>query len=410
MNVWCSKCGESIEGLPESSSEARIYNPICGCDNLDDSHAQLVEKLVVQKLREIDEQPGHNLHKAYQYLNARKEWRLLKGDGGLEKLERYGLYINQMVAGMIMEEGRKVTRNFSMMEETKHGIKQSVEDLRRRDRDRICGAGYAIPPWDNGVLHYYAVPEEEEEDEYENIDEFIEEVNDGVPDLISESKIFEERIQENLRKKNSPIVKKTREDHTGVDVKLIGTAHKTWLMLEDIKKELEECDLIMVESSSTESLSPSTMVGHRAALAQVSYLNGDIIEVLEGYPDQRFVGEDPGGYSLLSLFKSGGVTHDLKERQKKIDDHRGKDPEYFTKVVDERDHKFALQAIEHIIDNYYERGIDKVAVVAGKDHIPGIYQYFDSIGFGEDEREKSNIKSEDEESNRITNDSAFDWG
>lgn len=409
MNTKCPECGVEVDRLPENDSPFGGSEPICGCSYLSDSHEELVERLVVEKLRSIDERPGYNLYKAYEYLEARQGWCLLEENGyGSEKLEKYCLRINQMVAGMIVDDGDKVTRNFSMMEDTQNNIKQAIENLRRRDRDKLCGAGYAIPPWD-GVLHDHTVPEEKDADEHEDIDEFIEDLSDGVPDFISESRIFEKEIQEKLREKYSPIVKKTQEDYTGVDVKFIGTAHNQGLMLEKIKNELKGCELVMVESSSTESLSPGTMIGHKAASSHMSYLNKDVVKVLEGYPDREFAERDPHESSLLSLFKSGGKTHDLKQRQEEIDSQRSKDPEYFRKILDERDQKFALQAIEHIVDAHYKEGISKAAIIAGKDHIPGMYQYFDSIGFGEDERENANQESEDTENVQDPDNSAFNW-
>lgn len=411
MVAKCKECGAEVRELPENDSITGAEGSICDCNYKSDGHKELVEKLVVEKLSRIDERPGYNLYEAYEYLENRKGWRLVTEDGfTTKKLEDYSLHLNKMVCGMIMDDGEKVTRNFSMMKSTNNGIKKLIEKLRRKDRDRLCGARYAIQPW-KGVLYDHAVPEEENEEAFEDVDEFIEDLNDGIPDFISESKIFEEKVQEKLEQKYSPLVKKTEEDYTGVEVKFIGTAHNQGLMISKIKEELEECELIMVESSSTESFSPGSMIGHKAASAHMSYLNKDIVKVLEGYPDREYAEQDPHESSLLSLFKTGGKTHDLKQRQEKIDEQRSKNPEYFQKILDERDHKFALQAIEYIVDAYYEQGISKAAIIAGKDHIPGMYQYFDNIGFGEDERKKHNSdqESESDSNKQGADDSAFTW-
>jgi hypothetical protein len=360
-----------------------------------------MEDLIAQKLSEIKERPGHNLYRAYEiFTQFERTMYVLTESGSTQSTEDLDMMVNKIVSGMIKNDGEQVRRNFRRMEETPNGIKSEIRRLRRLDRDRFYDVSYAVEPW-KGELYDHDVMQEEPE--YESGEEYVEDVVDSVPDLISNNRIFEEKIQKRLENQMSPIVEEAKEDNTGVDVKFIGTSHESALMIESIKEEIEDCELLMVESSSTESFSPSRMIGHRAASAKLAHANEDIVEVLNGYPD----GVDSKTKSKLMHIIQGETRHNLKERQKRLDRDRARDPDRFKRVISDRDHKFALQAVEYIVEHYYKRGIGKAAIIAGKDHIPGIYGYFDDLGFGENIQSQSG--SNPESNSREDKDSLLEW-
>lgn len=401
MKGICPVCESEVEELPE-----KVSNTCSNCSLSEQQSARIIENITSSRIGQIDSQPGYNLYEAHRLLSGHSELPIITEDVRNAKLGDYGLRIRRLVAGMVDDDGRSVRINIEHMKRTPNGMKQKIKELWERDKEKFYDDTYVTSPWDKVLREAEDVRNlKYEESKDLNGEVIAENVFDRVPEFIEKTDTVQ-KMKEKINDKYSPLVKTTKEDYTGATVKFIGTYHYNTVMLDAIKEELKDCDLVLLESGPDDDFHPrSGGVGHRAADARNALsTDDDIIRVLEGRPGD--VGNLKGSISDAIYIKFKGRNDSLKSRQKRLDRQRQLSPEWYEEMISKRDHKFVIQAIENIIEEHNKNGVQKVAIVAGKDHIPGMYQYFDSIGFGERKKVSSEENPEGEEKD---NDSMLGW-
>lgn len=351
--------------------------------------------MVASYLDEIDAQQGYNLYEAYKFFDRNRKLLITTDDKNGVESGDYASKIRSLVIGMIKDDSERVRRNITEMKHTPNGISKKIRELWERDKQKFYEVTYVIPPWTEELTDssLYKKPK------YQDGEDVAKDMFEKVPDFIQKTDTVQE-IKQRIEDRYDPIVETTKEDYTGVTVKFIGTSHNCVFMTNTIKEELEDCDLIMVESGTDDEFVPKEMIGHRAADGRNALsIDDDIVRVLEGHPGYVESPYSPELSRLEDLIFTGGSTHNLAERQKHNEILSSQFSEWYNEVVEKRDHKFVLQAIEHIVESHYKEGVEKVAIIAGKAHIPGMYQYFDNIDFGEDKRTETteqNTKDKEE--------------
>lgn len=170
--------------------------------------------------------------------------------------------------------------------------------------------------------------------------------------------------------------KKVIEDYIGLcDAIFLGTGH-TAPILGNLVEQMEKhnVDLILVESGINNNSidADDGPVSHRAASRYESLHPSTKVRLLRGTPDD-----------FDTIVENASVTGFRKEKGWLEDDHSSfkdkrreqklLDREYYEAIISERDGKFATEIVGYILENK-ENLNGNVCVMAGKTHIPGIYQ------------------------------------
>lgn len=195
----------------------------------------------------------------------------------------------------------------------------------------------------------------------------------------TKASLFEKRSKSDTSESNSPQPsRKVIKNYLGIcDILLLGVAHNAPI-LDCLHEEMKDkyVDLVMVESVPGErGLMTDGVVGdevpieHKAAEEYEKIYDTEGVYVLQGTPKEISEFDQNADVSAYDDTWSDTSQKIAKENNNLIEKV---DEEYYNAVINERDGKFAMEAVGYILKHKDMNG--NACIIAGKTHIPGIYK------------------------------------
>lgn len=190
---------------------------------------------------------------------------------------------------------------------------------------------------------------------------------------------FEKLSRSDTSESNSPQPsRKVIKNYLGIcDILLLGVSHNAPI-LDSLHEEMRNkyVDLVMVESvPGGKDLRTDGVVGdgvpieHKAAAEYGKIYDTEGVYVLQGSPKE--ISEFSINYPTSAFDDTWSDTsQEIAKEDRNLTEKINQ--EYYNAVINERDGKFAMEAVGYILKHKNMNG--NACIIAGKSHIPGIYK------------------------------------